>query len=269
MNSKHCWFFFFDEKPDQGVLVASTRKELADADKSREIAKPPARVLLSFSVSSQIGESFTKWLTGSGGGCKKDRGAQQTVKRCFKFLKFCCEDEGELSFEVLDFSLCSHSLLLKFIDHLQDECKLGQGGRLGYIEDIFEMIDFRRRNGASDTILRNLSSTELYLKRTCKTVAKMMRLQWTQDLDIETLDARGHWLDNHGRTVRSGDFSFASLRKHHEDVSSQPLRLNICHEICGDVFVHQGEAISPYDLSVLDSRSTRLEQPRRTGDLLT
>ena len=21
----------------------------------------------------------------------------------------------------------------------------------------------------------------------------MMRLQWTQDLDIETLDARGHW----------------------------------------------------------------------------
>ena len=26
-----------------------------------------------------------------------------------------------------------------------------------------------------------------------ETVAKMMRLQWTQDLDIETLEARGHW----------------------------------------------------------------------------
>ena len=34
---------------------------------------------------------------------------------------------------------------------------------------------------------------ELYLKRARKTVAKKMRLQWTQDLDIETLDARGHW----------------------------------------------------------------------------
>ena len=108
-----------------------------------------------------------------------------------KFLKFCCEDEEELSFEVLDFSLCSHSLLFKFIDYFQDKCKLGHGGRLGYIDAISELIDFRKINGASDTVLRNLSSTELYLKRARKTVAKMMRLQWTQDLDIETLDAGG------------------------------------------------------------------------------
>ena len=126
-------------------------------------------------------------------GCKKDRAAQQIAKRCFKFLKFCCEDEEELSFEVLDFSLCSHSLLFTFIDYLQDECKLGHGGRLGYIDAISELIDFRKINGESDTVLRNLSSTELYLKRARKTVAKMMRLQWTQDLDIETLDTRGHW----------------------------------------------------------------------------
>ena len=64
---------------------------------------------------------------------------------------------------------------------------------MGYIDAISELIDFRKINGASDTVLRNLSSTELYLKRALKTVAKMMRLQWTQDLDIETLDARGHW----------------------------------------------------------------------------
>ena len=37
------------------------------------------------------------------------------------------------TFEALDFSLCSHSLLFKFIDYLQDECKLGHGGRLGYL----------------------------------------------------------------------------------------------------------------------------------------
>ena len=64
--------------------------------------------------------------------------------------------------EVLDLSLCSHNLLFKFIDYLQDECKLGQGGRLGYIDAISELIDFRKINGASDTVLRNLSSTELY-----------------------------------------------------------------------------------------------------------
>ena len=147
----------------------------------------------SFPSSSQIGESFTKWLSGSGGGCKEDRVAQHIVKRCFKFLNFCCEDNEELSFEVLDLRLCSHSLLFKFIGYLQDECKLVHGGRLGYIDAISDLIDFRKINGVSDKVFRNLSSTELYLNRAHKTVAKMMRLQWTQDLDIETLDARGHW----------------------------------------------------------------------------
>ena len=55
------------------------------------------------------------------------------------------------------------------------------------------MIDFRKLHGASEAVLRKFSATELYLKRARKTVAKMMRLQWTQDFDIETLEARGHW----------------------------------------------------------------------------
>ena len=42
-DTKHSWFFFFDEKPDQRGLVASTND-----DKLSEIAKPPARVLPSF-----------------------------------------------------------------------------------------------------------------------------------------------------------------------------------------------------------------------------
>ena len=119
--------------------------------------------------------------------------AQQVVNRCFKFLKFCCEEEEELNFEVMDFGLCSPGLLFKFIDFLQEECKLGHGGRLGYVDAISELIDFRKVNGASDAVLRKLSVTELYLKRARKTVAKMMRLQWTQDFDIETLEARGHY----------------------------------------------------------------------------
>ena len=123
MNTKHSWFVFFEEKSD----ISSTKK-FTDDDTSSEITKQTARVMPSFSVFSQIGGLFTKWLTGSGGGCKKDRAAQQIAKRCLNFLKFCCEDEEELSFEVLDFSLCSHSLLFKFIDYLQDECKLGHGG---------------------------------------------------------------------------------------------------------------------------------------------
>ena len=162
-------------------------------DQTTETTKPVVKLLPSFTLSCDIAEVFTKWLTGGGGGYKKDRAVQQIVTRCLKFLRFCCEDEEELTFDVVDFSLCSPNLLFKFIDYLQDECKLGHGGRLGYIDAISEMIDFTKLHGASEAVFQKFSATELYLKRARNTVEKMMRLQWTQDLDIETLEARGHW----------------------------------------------------------------------------
>ena len=199
VNTKHSWFFYFDEKPSSKEITDSLKLastfpiESTIRDRTRETTKHAVKLLPSFSLSCDIGEVFAKWLTGSGGGYKKDRAAQQIVTRCFKFLRFCCEDEEELTFDVVDFSLCSPNLLFKFIDYLQDECKLGHGGRLGYIDAISEMIDFRKLHGASEAVFQKFSATELYLKRARKTVAKMMRLQWTQDLDIETLEARGHW----------------------------------------------------------------------------
>ena len=193
--NKHSWFFYFDEKPSSKEIIDSRNVPMVKPiqDQTTESAKHAANLLPSFSLSCDIAEVFTKWLTGSGGGYKKDRAAQQIVTRCFKFLRFCCEDEEELTFDVVDFSLCSPNLLFKFIDYLQDECKLGHGGRLGYIDSISEMIDFRKLHGASEAVFQKFSATELYLKRARKTVAKMMRLQWTQDLYIETLEARGHW----------------------------------------------------------------------------
>ena len=123
-----------------------------------------SKLLPSFSVSGKIGQDFANWLTGSGGGYKTDRTAKQLAKRSFTFLKFCCEDEDEFTFEVIDYSLCSPNLLFKFIDFLQVECKLGHGGRLGYIDANSKLMDFRKIIGASDAVLRNLSATELFLK---------------------------------------------------------------------------------------------------------
>ena len=193
--NKHSWFFYFDEKPSSKEITDSRNVPMVKPiqDQTTESPKHAVKLLPSFSLSCDIAEVFTKWLTGSGGGYKKDRAAQQIVTRCLKFLRFCCEDEEELTFDVVDFSLCSPNLLFKFINYLQDECKLGHGGRLGYIGAISEMIDFRKLHGASEAVFQKFSATELYLKRARKTVAKMMRLQWTQDLDIETLEARGHW----------------------------------------------------------------------------
>jgi len=160
---------------------------------------------------------------------------------------------------VLDFSLCSHSLLFKFIDHLQDKCKHGHGGRLGYIDAISELIDFRKINGASDTILRNLSSTELYLKRARKTVTMMMRLQWTQDLDIETLDARGHWaiMEELLEVVTFHLARYENTVTTCETIPSQvnPLDLTFATRfVAVYLFMndYESEGISSYDVSVFD-----------------
>ena len=144
-------------------------------------------------MSSKIAQDFLSWLTGSGGGCKSDRQAHQIVSRCLKFLKFCCEDDEDLTFEIVDFSLCSPNPLFKFVDMMQDEWNLGHAGRIGYLDAIAELGDFGKVNGASESVLRGLTCTELYLKKVCKTVSKMMRYQWTSELDIDALEAKGHW----------------------------------------------------------------------------
>ena len=131
-----------DFKANAGVRNTSTTSVVGSSKTSR--SKPGARLMPSFSPSGEIGEQLTTWLTGSGGGYKKNRPAQQIVSRCLKFLKFCSEEEEELSFDVVDFSLCSPSLLFKFIDCFQEECKLGHGGRLGYF-GFCQMKNLRQR----------------------------------------------------------------------------------------------------------------------------
>ena len=191
VKNKHRWYFHFDEKPNSTQIKEACQgneNEGNDPKTQRKI-----RTVASFDMSSDIAQDFSSWLTGSGGGCKSDRQAQQIVSKCLKFLKFCCEDEEELTFDVVDFSLCSPDLLFKFVDTMQDDWKLGHAGRIGYLDAIAELGDFRKVNGASESVLRGLSSTEMYLKRVRKTVSKMMRLQWTSELDIDALEAKGHW----------------------------------------------------------------------------
>ena len=74
VNTKHSWFFYFDEKPDsKGIAFAM---ENTIQDQTSETTKHAGKLLPSFSSSCDIGKVFTKWLTGSGGGCKEDRTAQ-------------------------------------------------------------------------------------------------------------------------------------------------------------------------------------------------
>ena len=55
-----------------------------------------------FDPTNNIAKNFLSWLTGIAGGCRSDRQAQQLVRKRLKFFKFCCEDEDELTFDIVD-----------------------------------------------------------------------------------------------------------------------------------------------------------------------
>ena len=124
VNTKRSWFVYFDEKPNSQEITDSQKVArnvpMLDTiqDQTSETTKHARKLLPSFSLSCDIGEVFKKLLTGNGGGCKKDRAAQQAVTRCSKFLRFCCEDKEKLTFDVVDLSLCSPNLLFKFFEYL-------------------------------------------------------------------------------------------------------------------------------------------------------
>ena len=189
VKNKHAWFYYFDSKPDDCLSPGNTD----NGEQKGGTSIHSTKLLPSFDISSTIGKLFQSWLIGSG-GCKSIRQAQQAVRKSFKYLKFCCEDdEEELNWNMVDFSLSSPNFLFRFVDAMQSDWGLGHAGRLAYLDSIADLIDFRKTHGAPDAVLSSLNSTEVYLKRVRKTVSKMMRLQWTNDLDIDTLESKGHW----------------------------------------------------------------------------
>ncbi|EDO45489.1 predicted protein [Nematostella vectensis] len=188
VKKKHSWFYYFDEKPSDSDVEAS--RSQMEKEKGQRLS---SNGVPSFDMSCTFAEQFTAWLKGSGGGCKSDRQAQQLISKCLKFLKFCSEDEDHLTLDIVDFCLCSPNLLFKFFDSMQSEWQLGHAGRIGYLDAIAELVTYSKVNGASEAVLSGLSTTDTYLKKMRKTVSKMMRLQWTSDLDIDVLEAKGHW----------------------------------------------------------------------------
>jgi len=121
------------------------------------------------------------------------RTAERTVTRCFKFLRFCCEDEGELTFDAVDFSLCSPKLLFKSFDYLQDVCKLGHGGHLGYVDAVSKMIAFGklawRIRGTLSKVLCNRTVPQSSAKDGYKDDEIAVDIR----LDIQILEKRDYW----------------------------------------------------------------------------
>lgn len=86
------------------------------------------------------------------------------------------------------------------------------------------------------------------IKTACKTVAKMMRLQWTQHLHVKTLEAKRHSATM-DELFEVGSFFFTCLAT---NKPWQRVKMNSGKWIplTWHLVVHQGERIAPHDLSV-------------------
>ena len=130
VNNKRSWYYYFDEKPVSAQIDTLNVDENNKCEASdQKIIPRKSWAIASFDPTNNIAKNFYSWLTGSGGGCKSDRQAQQNVSKCLKILKFYCQDEEELTFDIVDLSLCAPNLLFKFVDTMQDAWNLGHAGR--------------------------------------------------------------------------------------------------------------------------------------------
>ena len=96
-------------------------------------------------MDSVIALNFSAWLTAicGGGTCKSQ--SYQTVSRSMEFLKFCaCEEEDELSENLIDFCLGSPKLITDFVETLKNDWALGSSAQLSYLHVICDLIDFRK-----------------------------------------------------------------------------------------------------------------------------
>ncbi|CAB3983411.1 Hypothetical predicted protein [Paramuricea clavata] len=150
-------------------------------------------------TNSQLARLFSSWLQSTTGGGRQGKHAEISVTRAFKFLKYCCEQSGEdeqnlsSNVQLVDYFLCSSKFLTDFLDHLESTWQMGQSGRLGYVNSIADLLDFRRFHAPSGPVLQIFSITEVYIKRARQCLAKQMRSHWTTDLDIASLESKRSW----------------------------------------------------------------------------
>jgi len=103
------------------------------------------------------------------------------------------ENDNRLTYEYVDCCLSSASVIIKFLQTLENTWKLSSSASLNYVKAIGDMVDFRKANGVSDNTLRCFTVTEVYVRRAKENLRKKKNFECNRNLDLETLIARDSW----------------------------------------------------------------------------
>ena len=149
IETRHPWWFYFDAIPlVNDDIIMSARQAVNPGVHSK---KQP-----SFSIEVGVGREFKHWLHTPCGGGKSSREATQSAKRAMKFLMHCTGcTEVEIDNNFLDCCLGSASMIVDFLETLQDSWKMGHAGAINYLKSIGDLMDFRKASGVNDVLLRS------------------------------------------------------------------------------------------------------------------
>ena len=117
VKTKHGWYYYFDEKPNVCLSPFA----------STETQPKGCKTVPGCSTDNDFACSFSKWLQSSCGGGKSLKQSDISVSRALKFIKFCCDENGDGEEDVLnspnliDYALGSPQLLTKFVDSLKEK----------------------------------------------------------------------------------------------------------------------------------------------------
>ena len=188
INNKHQWFYYFDDQP------AVKREEAQDPGLPRKKASTHKQA--AFAIDHGCGLEFVQWLQTPCGGCKKVKEAKQVAKRSMKFLMACmgdCEDGVDATESYIDCAVGSPTMLMKFLKLIVEEWGLKSAGALSYLQSITDLCDFRKCHGIPDSTLRMFAVTEVYLRRSKSTLYRKRNVEYSRNLNLESLIAEQSW----------------------------------------------------------------------------
>lgn len=192
VKAKHGWYFYFESKPDIKAIEESRPASQATEKASERCT---TQDIPSFSKTIPLAVNFVNWLQSTAGGGKTKSHSEQVVSRVLKFLKAMSEDveDEEMNSTAADYCIGSVECIQNFVNLMETDWKLSHSGQLGYLNAVYDFLDYRKSTGVSSVILANFSLSEIYLKRAKQCISKRMKVQWNNELNIETLESKGRW----------------------------------------------------------------------------
>lgn len=122
--------------------------------------------------------------------------ANQVAKRGMKFLMSALGDgdnDSEAHEEYIDCMIGSPNLFMKFVKLIINDWGLKSAAVISYLQAISDLCDYRKSKGCSDSVLRSFAVTEVYLRKCKSTMHRRKNMEYTRDLNLETLISRQSW----------------------------------------------------------------------------